>query len=228
MHTKRIASGGGKEYKWRVTVKPGRHQRNDSITLLNVVRDILKYADSYREARKVISDGLILVDREPVRDYQFGVGLMDVVEIPKLNLRFRVLPRSKGLYLKDISEKEAGMKLCKIVDKSTLRGGRIQLNLHDGSNILVDEKMSAKKPFPLKVNDTLVVELPGRKVIESIEFKKGNTGMVMGGRHKGEVNTINDVLEGSVTRKSLTTIGGFQTPTIYIFAVGEKEPKISV
>lgn len=219
MHTKRIASGYGKEKKWITTPNPGPHPRDQSIPLLTVVRDVLGYADTSREAKRIIHNGLILVDKRVRKDPRFGVGLMDIVELPRLKKYFRIMPSKKGIILKEIDKKESKIKLCKIVNKNIIKKGITQLILHDGSSIL-----SEKGDY--KTKDILVLELPSRKINDAIRFEKGNTALVVRGRHSGEIGKIKEISEGTTTRKSITTLEDLQTLTEYLFVIGREKPLI--
>jgi small subunit ribosomal protein S4e len=219
MHTKRIASGYGKEKKWITTPNPGPHPKDQSIPLLTVVRDLLVYADTSREAKQIIHDGLVLVDKKIRRDHKFGVGLMDVVELPRLKKCFRVMPAKKGIILKEIDEKESKIKLCKIIDKNMITAGITQLTLHDGSSIL-----SEKGDY--KTKDTLVLELPARTISDVIKFEKGNTSLVVRGRHSGKAAKIKEITDGTATRKSITALEGLQTLTDYMLVIGREKPLI--
>jgi small subunit ribosomal protein S4e len=221
MHTKSIAAGKGKNKVWVKTAKPGAHGGGDVVTLTELVRDVLGHAETAREAGKIIRSGFVLVDGKPRKKAKFGVGLMDVIEIPMVNKFYRMMPGKKGLYPMEIAEKEAGIKLCKILDKTTVKAGKTQLNLHDGTVIIVDKG-------DYSVNDTIVLTLPERKVKAAVKFKEGNTVLVVNGRHSGETGSIKKSLEGTQSRKPLTTIGDLQTLTEYVFVVGEKEPMIKV
>lgn len=220
MHTKRIAAGYGKKPRWIVTPR-GPHIADESIPLLLVVRDILEYADNAREARRIIMDGLVLVDGKPKKDPSYAVGLMDVVEIPRTKEYFRVLPSKNRFLLKPIDKKEAGIKPCKIIGKKVLKKGRIQLNLHDGSNILVEEDN-------YKTRDMVVLELPERRIKESVGFDKGSEGLIVRGRHRGESGRISVIHPGNEIQKSITEIGDFQTLTDYIFVIGKDKPVIEI
>jgi len=228
MHTKRIAVGYGKKDKWIVTPNPGPHPKDRSIPLLLIVRDILKYADTAREGKAIIHKGLISVDKKVRKDPKFGVGLMDIVEIPKLKKCYRVLPNKKGfrnLKLKEINPKESNLKLCKILNKRIIDKETMQLNLHDGSNILIKKEDSDK----FKTKDTIVLELPKKNIKKVLNFKKGNTAIITKGRHSGELGKISEITESTQTRKSITKINGIQTLTDYVFIVGdEKKPIITI
>jgi len=221
MHTKRLAVGYGKENKWLATPNPGKHGRDESIPLILVVRDILGYADTGREAKKIIHEGMVSVDKKTQRDHKYGVGLMDVVEIPKLKKHYRVIPSKKGPVLKEIDAEESKIKLCRIIDKSRIKEGKTQYVLHDGGAMVSDKE-------DYKTRDTLVITLPERKVRETIKFEKGNIALVVKGRHSGHSGKIKDIIPGTATRKSITALEDIQTLTKYSFVIGNEKPLIKV
>jgi small subunit ribosomal protein S4e len=221
MHTKRISIGYGKDKKWVTTPRPGAHKRSESLPLLLIVRDYIGYADTGDEAKKIIQEGNILVDKKVRKDHKFAVGLMDVIDVPKIKKHYRVLPSDKGLVLKEIDESESKIKLAKITGKNRIRGGKLQLAMHDGGVMLVDKTEYAPK-------DTLVLELPTRKLAGGIKFEKGNIALVVSGRHSGQAGKIKDILEGTTTRKSNTTLENLQTLTEYAFIVGTDKPQIKI
>ncbi|PKP54296.1 MAG: 30S ribosomal protein S4e [Candidatus Altiarchaeales archaeon HGW-Altiarchaeales-3] len=227
-HTKRIAVGMGKKPVWLTTPAPGTHPEEKSITLLSLLRDKLQYAKDANEAKKIIYGGMLLVDGKIRTDYKFGVGIMDIISIPGADKHFRVMPGKKGvLIIKEIPADEAKIKLLKIINKSIIPGGLVQLNLHDGTNIVVS-KEGDENPVAYNTKDTLLVDLKDKKIISVIEFNIGNTGLVIRGRHSGEIGKIEEILKGTISRKSLTTIGELQTLTDYVFMIGENESLISL
>jgi small subunit ribosomal protein S4e len=221
MHTKRIAIGYGKENKWVSTPNPGAHTRKESIPLILVVRDILGFADTSREAKKIIHDGLVSVDKKVRRDHKYGVGLMDVIEIPTISKHYRMVPGKKGLEMKEIDEKESSIKPCRVIGKTVVKGGKIQLVLHDGGALLADKD-------DYKTNDTIVIKLPERKMSEAIRFEKGNLALIYKGRHKGMSGKIKDIILATATRKSVTTLDDMQTLTEYSFIIGSDKPVIKI
>jgi len=205
-HTKRIAVGYGKKPKFIITVSSGPHPKKRSLSLMYVLRDLLH----------------ILVDKKVRKNPNYGVGLMDIIEIPKIKKQFIVLPEKDKLVLKEIKKSESNIKLCRIMDKTILKNNITQLNLHDGSNIIIDK--NDKNDYQTK--DTVVLELPKRKIKDLIKFKKGNIALIMHGRHAGKTGKIDEILPGSKKHKSLTRIGELQTLTNYIFVIGGKKPLI--
>ena len=128
-----------KTKKWAVRPSPGPHPMEKSIPLLLLIRDYLKYADTAREARRIIGNREVIVDGKPQTNPKFPCGLMDVISIPKIEEHYRILLDSKGiLRLTPIAAEDAKWKLCRIDNKTTVKNGKIQLNLHDGRNIIAD------------------------------------------------------------------------------------------
>lgn len=215
-----------KENKWTVKTSPGSHALEESMPLLLVVRDILKVADTAREAKIIINKGDILVDGRPRKDYKFPVGFMDVIEIPKSGKVYRVLPNEKGrLILHPITKRNKGFKLCRVVDKITLKDGKTQLNLHDGRNLLTEEEYSSA--------DVLKLKVPKQEIKDHIKFESGTLGLVTGGKHIGERGTIKDI---TITKSSMPNTvvmeqedgTTFQTLKDYVFVLGKEKPLITL
>lgn len=219
-----------KKNVWVVKTRPGPHSIEDSLPLLLVVRDYLDLADNAREAKRIINEGKVLVDKKVRKDHRFSVGLMDVIEIPEAKERRIVLFDEKGnLILKELSKKNTNTKLCKIKDKTVLAGGNIQLNLHDGTNIRIKVKNpKSPKEDVYKTKDTLILDLKTRKIQNHIPYKKGNIALVTGGAHRASLAKIEDIniLESTQSNTVMLSEGKekFQTIEDYVFVIGEKEP----
>jgi len=191
--------------------------------LLVVVRDWANYCDTAREARRIIGSRKILVDGRVAKDYKMPVGLMDVISIPETKDNFRLLIDRLGKFrLMRITPEEAKWKFVRIEDKTTVKGGKTQLNCHDGRNILL--KMDAQK-----TGNTLKISLPDQKVLGTLEYKKGNTVYLIGGSHIGQLCTIDETM---ITKSSAQNIvkfkEGFSTVKDYVFVVGEKSSDIAL
>ena len=215
-----------KENKWTTKPNAGPHAIEGSLPLLLIVRDILGVADNAREAKRIINTGEILVDGRARKDYKFPVGFMDVIEIPKSEKVYRVLPDEKGrLILYPIAAENKDFKLCKITDKTTIRGGKTQLNLHDGRNQLVDKEY--------KVGDVVILKVPEQEITDRIVFEKGTMGLITGGKHTGEIGRINKI---NITKSSMSNTvemetedkKTFLTLKDYVFVIGKEEPAIAL
>ena len=210
-----------KSHKWAVKASPGPHSGSKSIPLLLVIRDVMKLANSSREAKKILHDGNVLVDGVVRRDYKFPVGVFDVITLPKIDLSYRVfLDEKQRLSLRKISDPE--VKLCKITDKTIVKGGNTQLNLHDGSNIVSDE-------YSYNSSDSVIISLPERKVVKHLTYKPGSLALVIGGAHSGELATIEDIRKTRSAMPNMTSLHSsydFETIEDYVFVIGKGTPEI--
>ena len=112
-------------------------------------------------------------------------------------------------------------KLCRIDNKTTLKGGKVQLNLSDGTNILGSNEYVTK--------DSLILSVPDKKVIKHLQFKVGNLAMVVGGQHSGEIGKIKEIREVKSSRHNTVKISGekeFETIENYVIVIGEDTPEI--
>ncbi|MEM2341143.1 MAG: 30S ribosomal protein S4e [Candidatus Bathyarchaeia archaeon] len=225
-----------KKFVWALKPSPGSHPIERCMPLGIVVRDLLGFAKTMREAKKIISQGKILVDGRIRRDEHFPIGLMDVVSIPEINANYRVLPCEKGLTLFKIGEEEAKYKICRIENKTVVDGGHIQLNLHDGRNILIrSEDPSNPAGNIYRTLDTLKIGLPNQEILEHLKLDNGMMAIIADGENIGKYGIIKsiEIREGQKRRRSLVSIEDksgaiYQTILDYIFVIGDSSPRISL
>ncbi len=213
---------------------PGPHPNRFCLPLLHIVRDLLKIVDTHREAKKLIGQGYFKVDGKVIKDTAFPVGLMDVLSVSNINQFYRILPDSHyGLILHKISEEESNFKLCRIAGKTTIKGGHIQLNLHDGRNLLINIK-DPKNPKEdiYKRMDVLKISIPEQEILKTLRFKEGNLAIIMSGKNIGQVGKITKVLKRFGPKASTVSIqrNSELTETLYdyTFIIGEDQFEISI
>ncbi len=225
-----------KEYVWAVKPKPGPHPIEDSLALATVVRDILGFAKTRKEAKIIVSEGKILVNGKTCREEKFPVGLMDVISIPDAEAIYRVLSHEEGLVLHPVGKEEAAFRLCRIENKTVVDQGHIQLNLHDGTNKLI-RVADPKKPEEdvYQTFDVLRIAVPDSEIKGHIKLARGATALIIGGQNRGVHGRIVDIEEakGKKRRSLLATIEDeagkrFQTILDFIFVVGDSEQSISL
>jgi len=174
-----------------------------------------------------LSEKRVLVDGRVRKNSKFPVGLMDVVQLPALNKNYRVLLDARGrLILREIPQAEAQFKLCKVVRKDIISGGRIQLAFNDGKTLSGDFG-------EFKLRDVAKLSLPNPKILERIAHEKGTTALVTGGRNVGRLGKIVEVKLIEGTQPNIVILEAadgttFQTPEDYVFAVGKEKPIISL
>ena len=216
-----------KEDTWTVKPAPGTHAIEDSLPLLVIIRDILGLADNSREAKRLINTGNVLIDGRAKKDYKFPVGFMDILSIPKTGEHYRILLDTKGrLTLHPISAEDAEYKLAKIVNKSTVKGGKTQLNLHDGRNVIVEEDEYSGY-------DVVCLSVPEQEIKENFTFEEGVVVLVTGGKHTGELGKIQEVIVDQSSKANTVIIekankDTFLTLKDYAFVIGKDEPAIDL
>lgn len=216
-----------KEDTWTVKPAPGTHAIEDSLPLLVIIRDILGLADNSREAKRLINTGNVLIDGRAKKDYKFPVGFMDILSIPKTGEHYRILLDTKGrLTLHPISAEDAEYKLAKIVNKSTVKGGKTQLNLHDGRNVIVEEDEYSGY-------DVVCLGIPEQEIKENFTFEEGVVVLVTGGKHTGELGKIQEVIVDQSSKANTVIIekankDTFLTLKDYAFVIGKDEPAIDL
>ena len=223
-----------KESKFTFKPSSGPHQAMNCIPLLIIIRNVLHFAETAREAKRIINNGEIKVDGKICKDIKYPVGLMDVVEIPKINQSYRVIPAPrKGLVLHPIEDDEIEFKLCRIENKTVVKGGQIQLNLHDGRNILIhlNDPTNADEDV-YKTKDVLKISLPSQEILEHIKFDEDIFSMVIAGRHLGLSRKIIKIEKRFGPHASTVTLEKddktFQTALDYAFPIGEEISLISL
>ena len=224
-----------KHGKFFVNPSAGPHPSRFCLPLLHIVRDLLKIVDSHREAKKLIGLGHFKIDGKIVRNKLFPVGLMDILSIEKINKHYRILPDSHhGLILHEVSEEESIYKLCRIKNKKTIKGGHIQLNLHDGRNIII-KVQNPKKPKEdiYQRMDVLKISLPEQEILKILKFKENNLAIIMSGKNIGQIGKISNILKRfgpKASTVSITDADGDQTETLYdyTFVIGEENSEIDL
>ena len=210
-----------KTKKWAVRPSPGPHPIEKSIPLLLLIRDYLKYADTAREARRIIGNREVIVDGKPQTNPKFPCGLMDVISIPKVEEHYRILLDSKGiLRLTPIDAEDAKWKLCRIENKTTVKNGKIQLNLHDGRNIIADGNY--------KTGDVLKISLPEQEILDVFPLASKSLAMIIGGKHAGDIAEIEEIEITRNPKPNVVKLKGFSTIKPYVFPVGKEKPVIEL
>lgn len=216
-----------KEYKWTVRASPGPHSLLKAIPLLILVRDYLNVASTSKEAKRMIFDGKVLVDGKIRRDYKYPVGLMDVISIPSADIYLRLIPDNVR-FLKpiNIAKEDAKFKYARILNKTTISGGNLQLNLEDGRNILISkEKIKEFNPPTLS---TLKITVPEQEIVDLFEIKEGVYAVIIGGKNAGMHGVITKIQLSEYKRRrySIVSIQDkdgkiYQTNLENIIAIGK-------
>jgi small subunit ribosomal protein S4e len=241
-HQKRIAAPRSwkierKTFHWVVKARSGPHPKERSMPLLLIIRDMLKLADNSREAKRILHEGKVIVDGKVRKDHKFPVGIFDIISIPLVNANYVMLLDKKGkLTLQEIEEEEASKKLCRVNDKRTIKGGKIQLNLHDGRNILAEDEVGEK----IKPHDSVVMSLPGNEMVGHYAYREGSKAMVIGGKHSAQIGEIEEIRVMRSSKPNVVRMKGFngseeekkeksfETIEDYVFVIGEEKIELGM
>jgi len=198
---------------------PGGVSKNLTFPISNVIKYELKLANSIKEVKHLILTEDILVNGKKIKDYRYPVCFTDVVSFPKLGTNYRLVIDTNGiLQIMPISKEESELKIIKIVGKNFVKG-KMQLNLMDGRNIFFEKQH-------YKVNDSLLITLPGQLVKEHMAFEKGALVLLYQGKHIGKVGKIDDIKKDSIILK--TTDGTFETSRKYALVIGRDHPVLKM
>lgn len=166
---------------------PGPHKLSSCITVDLLLRHFLRVAKVNKEIRYMLNNNKILIDKKAVKDNHFPVGLMDIIDVVDTGEHYRIFLDNNGKFeLVKINKEQANYKLCKIINKTSLKGGKIQLNLVDGNNLIVDKD-------GYKIGDTIALDLNSKKIKKHIKFEEGSSVILTAGKHIGEIGKITKI-----------------------------------
>jgi small subunit ribosomal protein S4e len=162
--------------------------RSRAVPVLIAVRDILKLARTAREVQKMVNAKMLKLNGRVVRNFHESVKLFNVFEADK-TYKLILLPTKKFSFEET---KDKDVRLCKVIGKKVLPKNTIQLNLHDGSNVLTKEKIN--------IEDSVYLDFSG-KIKKHIAFEKGKSAFVLSGKYAGNEVKIGGVKDNLVTIK---------------------------
>jgi ribosomal protein S4E len=209
---------------WAPRPSQGPHKLRESLPLILILRNRLKYALTGKETKMICMEKHIKVDGKVRTDPNFPAGFMDVVEIPKSGDQFRLIFDTKGRYaLHRISDEEKTFKLCKVVKQEMSKKAVPFVVTHDGRTI--------RYPDPLvKVDDVVKVDIATGKILDFVKFEQGKLAMVTKGGNAGRVGTIVHVEKhpGSFDVVQVRDATGhtFSTRKSNVFIIGSGETPI--
>ena len=203
------------------TVKAGAGPHGEAgVPLLVVLRDVLGYVDSKKEARYALNQGSILVNGDPVTDERRPIGMFDILAFTERDEYYRVFPDEGGrLALTPIDGDSAGSRLGKIVNKQQVAGGDFQLTLHDGTNVRVEDGSE------YATNDSLVIDNEDKAIVAHFVYEEGALVTAVDGQHAGQIGTVEEIQvtlgSGSNTIVVENDDDGFETVESYVVVIDE-------
>ena len=205
-HQKRLAVPDSwpverKEATYTTKAGAGPHGEG-GVPLLIVLRDVLGYVDSTKEARFALGQDSVFVNGRAVSDERRPIGMFDILTFRERGEHYRVFPDEGGrLALTSIDADAAGSKLGKIEGKRQVPGGDTQLTLHDGQTLLVDDSSA------YGTNDSIVVSTADGEtrsdsddvgprtdeIVAHFPYEEGALVTAVRGAHAGRIGTIDEI-----------------------------------
>lgn len=217
-----------KTEKFITRTSPGPHNAN-AIPVTVWLRDHMHFAANAKEVRQILLQKDIIINGKPCRNSRMGIGIFDIISIPRIGKHYRILRDKRGRHKTiEIDAEAAKSRLAKIRNKTVVAGGKVQLNLRYGANVLADNTY--------KSGDSVVISLePGTRfaILDHFPFAVGNMAMVIGGKHSGKVARIVGIekVPGSVPNRVILEEQGsdarFETIDDYIYMVGRENPALN-
>jgi small subunit ribosomal protein S4e len=201
---------------WVQKPDPCGHSIENCMPMGVILRDILGVAHNRREAKKILHSRQIMVDGRVETALGRGVGLMDVLTVGGNNYRC-VLDTNGKLRYRPISAKKASSKICRVMGKTTISGGKTQLHLHDGRNLLFDSNPEYKS------GDSVVISLPEQEIVSHHKFEEGALAYLTGGSHIGETADIRSYEIKRSSKANETSFDNFGTISDYVFILGNSK-----
>ena len=209
-----------KESTWVTRPSPGAHSRIHGMSINTALKEMLRLTKTTKETRQVLQH--VLVNGRKVSDHRFIVGLFDVISFPKTKENFRIVLNQKGkLEFRKISEAEAKLRPAKILNKTRLKGGKLQLNLSDGTNILLKKNDYAAE-------DTLILENPSNTISAHLKLEKGALIYLIAGKHIGSSGAIKEIKGHMLAVTDAASKAAFETLKKYAIVIGKDKPMITL
>ncbi|MFD1514837.1 30S ribosomal protein S4e [Halomarina rubra] len=208
-----------KTKKYTVKAGAGPHGQ-DGVPLLILLRDVLGYVDSKKEARYALEQGSVVVNGQAARDERRPIGMFDILGFVEREEFYRVFPDEGGrLALTPIDADSADSKLGKVVGKQTVAGGQTQLTLHDGQTLLTEDA-------DIGGSDSVVVDNDDNSVVAHFPYEEGALVTAVRGQHAGEIGEIDEisVTAGSGPNNVVVAQDGevaFETIEDYVVVIDE-------
>lgn len=216
-----------KESKYVVSTAHGPHDAS-ALPIGIWIRDHMDLAQNTKEVKKILRDRNVVLNGKIVIDEHIGIDVFDIISFPKINKHYMILVDEKGRHTEhEISADAAKVQLVKIANKTTIVGGKTQINLTSGVNFIGDNSYKGK--------DSLVIGIVGddRFVVQQhFPFAVGNMAVVIGGQHTMKTGKIVEILVQQSSLSNRVILEGadgqkFETIEDYIYMIGTTESFLS-
>jgi small subunit ribosomal protein S4e len=182
---------------------------------------MLKIAQTMKETKHILAKGIVHVDNTVRKEYQFPIGVFDVISIPSTKKNYRLALDTKGRMTLHEINGPVTAKPAKVLRKVLSKGKKILIQTHDGNTYTnVSEKV--------KVGDSVLVGT-NAKVESHLPLSKGSHVFITGGTHVGEVAQVQSIVPGTMKRDALVDLTegkeAFQTTKKNVMVIDDHTSK---
>ncbi len=213
-----------KGFQFVLNVNPGPYAKDKCYPMGILLRDILHLSNNMSEAKKIMKSGQIKIDGKIRRDVNFGVGIMDLIEIVPNGESYRLIPKDFKL-LVPVRTSEKDIKLLKISSKVTIKGNKIQYGFHDGKTLLSDDRN-------MNVGDVCLVKIPDMQIVNHVKFDIGCSVLVIKGENAGKIGKVEEIKNGmfSLPKRVIVNFNerSVDLPIDIVMPIGTDKPLLEV
>ncbi|MBY6294257.1 hypothetical protein GLU60_02615 [Nanohaloarchaea archaeon H01] len=192
-----------KENTYISTIKGSRSKEN-AIPVVVLLRDVLEYAESEKEAKEIVKNGEIKRNGDTIRDVKEGIGILDVIEIEETEETYRAVRKGKYLEFVPIEDSKVAAKIT----GKDVKGEEFIYRLHNGENYSTKDEYST--------GNTLVFE----EGIEEVELEEGSEALVIKGKHAGDKVEVKEIIdEGTQNTAMIENDREFETDLENLVAI---------
>lgn len=187
-----------------ISTLEGSRSNDNAIPVVLFLREVTGYADTKKEAKKILKEGKLLRNGEELRNIRQGIGVLDVVELPDADDAFRVVRNGDELEFVPVDDVEK--VAAKVVGKRN-EGERFVYRLHNGENYSTKDEFST--------GNTLIFN----GGVEEVELEEGAEVLAIDGRHAGQTGTVEELEEGMKSSAHVSNGEEFRTEIENLVAV---------
>jgi len=170
----------------KYVARASSHVKN-GVPLVVAIRDMLHLANTSKEVNEMIKESLIKINGKLAKDIRESIRLFNILEVGKT---YRLIILQTGRF--SFEQVKENNRIAKVTSKTIVSGGKVQLNLHDGSNVISNEKIA--------VGDSIEIDLSS-KINRVIPFSEGRKAFVISGKNIGKDGVVEKIENGKALIK---------------------------
>lgn len=147
-----------------------------SVPVVVAIRDMLKLATTSKEVKEMIKAKQLQINGRIVEQLQESIQLFHLLQAEK-TYQLSLLPSGRFTFV----EHKGKERLAKIMSRTLVAGKKLQLNLHDGTNVIGKSDMH--------VGDSLYLDSKN-KIMKHVQLGKGSTVFIMSGSYTGQTGKL--------------------------------------